>query len=778
MLSNNKYLKNTTAVYLLSFILATVAAAFAFALNGIYPGGEKSLLIMDMSDQYSSFFASLHGISDPNQLLYSWENAMGSGFLPLFTYYLSSPFSFLVLLFPRENMETSIYILTLLKIGLSAMTFCFFLNSRFGLAKFQHVAFSLCYSLMSYTMVYSMCLMWLDGVLWLPILIVGVDRIIDKQRLKLFLVTLTVMIFSNYYTAYMAFIFAFLYFMLRCIGELKLSIREILARLKLAIISTISAVGLTSFVTIPTLYALFGGRISYSLSPDGLTNFELIDLFDKFLPATYDSITNSGLPSIFVGITCLIFMICFVLNSDFPIRERISSLFLFGFLQASFYLVPLDIFWHAMKYPSWFPFRYAFVFGFFAVYIATKSYNSIENFFSIRTKKVVSIALIFIILGEMTYNASHMISGLNNQFAYDQADDFKDFHEELTPFIDEANSIAGEEFFRLEKDFERSKNDAASLSYNGITHYSSSFSDETNNMLYDLGLAQEYFWSSYYGASPLTDYLFSVRFLLIKGLPWGNYEAISSNGDITLYESKNTLPLVSSTTGNLPEFTDDKFANQESLLKFIQPYEGSVWEDVENLSYEVQDHAVHITFTTKIDGDVYANISPSTDFTVYVNDVELPKFVNYYQEGVNSFLGNFTANETINITLSCTNQPLIEPYILIKSFNSEKFTDVISNIPQAETEVGAREVDVILNSENSTYLFTSIPYDEGWKIFADGVELESEIFADALLTAKLPENTESVSLVFTPQGFAIGIGISALTIALLIFISVKFRKTI
>ncbi len=766
----------TTAVYFLAFFLATIAAAVVFTLNGIYPNGEKSLLIMDMSGQYASFFASLHGISDPNQLLYSWNNAMGSGFLPLFSYYLSSPFSLFVLLFPKENMETAIYFLTLLKIGLSSLSFCIFMRYKYKLYQLSHIAFSLCYSLMSYTFVYSMCLMWLDSVIWLPILILGVDKIINENKMKLFLVILTIMIFSNYYTAYMSFIFAFLYFILRCVGELKLSFSEIWKRLKKAILATITAVGLTSFLTIPTLCSLFSGRISYNIAPESSTNFEFAEIFPKFLSGNYDSITNSGLPSIFVGILCLILFIMFFVNSQFSKRERISTLILFVFLIISFYITGLDLFWHAMSSPSWFPYRYAFVYGFFVIYISSKSLFNLSLHIPKNIKSIIFISIILISLVDMTFNGYHMIKGLDEQFAYDENGKFEDFHNQLQPLVDYAEENSEDEFFRMEKNFERSKNDSASLGYNGITHYSSTFSDKTNKTLHELGFAQEYFWSSYYGATPITDYLFSMKYLMIKGDAWGDYDAVASSDDITLYYNKNTLPIATIAQGELFEFNLDKFSNQENLLKFIAPYEGSVFENVQNGTYQIEENVIYTEFTTAISGDLFANISPHTHFEIWVNDEKLPKYVPYYQEGTTAYLGYFEADELVKMTLYCSNPPINDTLFNIKTLNAEKFNEVISSIKTNQISVSEREVVMNLGTENGGYLYTSIPFDKGWTVLADGVEIQSEILADAFLTAKIPENTSEVVLKFTPQGFNLGAVISITTLLVISFIYIKLNR--
>ena len=69
-----------------------------------------------------------------------------------------------------------VLVLTLLKIGLSGLTFGILMN-YFHKNKVTNVIFALLYAMMSYNIAYSMCLMWLDAVIWLPIIILGIEKI-------------------------------------------------------------------------------------------------------------------------------------------------------------------------------------------------------------------------------------------------------------------------------------------------------------------------------------------------------------------------------------------------------------------------------------------------------------------------------------------------------------------------------------------------------------------------------------------------------------------------
>lgn len=87
------------------------------------------MLIMDMRDQNVEFLASLRSmIHGDNSLFFSWARSMGGNYMGVFAFYISSPLSFLTLLFPVSKMPVAIEIITVLKIGLCSLTFVIYAN--------------------------------------------------------------------------------------------------------------------------------------------------------------------------------------------------------------------------------------------------------------------------------------------------------------------------------------------------------------------------------------------------------------------------------------------------------------------------------------------------------------------------------------------------------------------------------------------------------------------------------------------------------------------------
>ena len=72
--------------------------------------------------------------------------------------------------------------------------------------------FSLCYAFMAYNINFQINIMWIDGIILLPLVMLGIDKLINENKYKLYIITLFITIFSNYYIGYMICIFSVLYF--------------------------------------------------------------------------------------------------------------------------------------------------------------------------------------------------------------------------------------------------------------------------------------------------------------------------------------------------------------------------------------------------------------------------------------------------------------------------------------------------------------------------------------------------------------------------------------
>ena len=136
----------------------------------------------------------------------------GSSFLGNYLNYLSSPLSFLIFLFNKEDIAFAITFIVGLKCILSATTFSYYLKSSFGKNNYYVSAFGVLYAFSAYFLAYYWNIMWLDGMIMLPLIVLGIERIFNKGDIKLYTLSMILLFFANYYMGYMSCIFAIIYF--------------------------------------------------------------------------------------------------------------------------------------------------------------------------------------------------------------------------------------------------------------------------------------------------------------------------------------------------------------------------------------------------------------------------------------------------------------------------------------------------------------------------------------------------------------------------------------
>lgn len=774
-------LKNNSLLYIVSFLVPAVILTIVYAKLGFYPFGEKTVLIMDMQDQYCEFFSSLKDIfRGENTLFFSWSRSMGGNYLGLFAYYLASPLSFITLFFSVETLPVALFFLTIIKTGLCGLTFSLFLQHTWKETrdrKLLNVVFSSCYALMTYAVVYGMCLMWLDGLIFLPLVLLGIEKILQGKKGLLYLLALAGIFISNYYTAYMIGIFSAIYIVFRvfCMYEKGAFKKYFVALCKFAG-NTFMAFGLAAPLLLPTIKDLLVGKLNGSevVSTETYTT-ELFYLIDKLFGG-YDSITFTGKPSIFCGMVMIVLAVLFFFMKKISWKEKLGSGLIFSLLIASFWLYDLNVAWHGFLAPTWFPFRYAFLFCTFMIITAYKAMIHFE--FSLDFKKKISFPVAAYLIGiviifqfvELYNNASAQIVGLDGQFRYKTMEEYRGYVDEMSPIVD---SIKEKDsgFYRMEQDhsLEFSKNDSMLLGYNGMTHYSSTYHGGVNLITSKLGLAQAHIWNSGYGSSVFTDSIFSVKYRMMESEMPDSYEKIDENGSIVTYENKMALPIMfASEKFELLDFSDVcNFENQNTLLKeltgeneqFFKPLEYEKHGDTTNWGYVFTATGNHPVYLRMIGNEIAA-------CTVTVDGKEVGHHFTS-ESNCNLYLGQFKKGEKVTVivtsssaTLHCTDEWIYE-------LDMEKFTQAYKKLDAGGLQIIKQEgssMEGTITVGEEQMIFTSIPYSEGFTVELDGKEAEirslkvsengQSLDTFVLIPAEAGEHTVKIS--YCPPGFTAG----------------------
>ena len=137
-----------------AFAVPAAIWAIALILFGIYPFGEKSILITDMGQQYIEYHAALYdAVVGGEGLLYTWNTGLGMNFVGLFAYYLASPFTLLMFILPRAAITESVLLIISAKIASAGLTFSIFMRKALKMNGLTNIIFASLYALSAYPVV-------------------------------------------------------------------------------------------------------------------------------------------------------------------------------------------------------------------------------------------------------------------------------------------------------------------------------------------------------------------------------------------------------------------------------------------------------------------------------------------------------------------------------------------------------------------------------------------------------------------------------------------------
>lgn len=409
---------------------AVLSAAIFFMIylaRSIHPFGDGTVLVLDLNGQYSQFFEALRNIVYDRDLsiLYSWERSMGGEFMGIYAYYLASPLSYIVCLFPKTMIQDAIFAMFLIKAALCAATMGFYLHkSAVKLNNISVIAFSILYSTCSFAVVMMNNIMWIDAMFWLPLLVYGIEQIIKYGKYKMFVVSLAMTMMSNYYIGYMCCIFVALYFFYYMVAYKDNFVNNprreenhfVKSLLRIGIFSALS-LAIAAVVWLGAYYSLGFGKNSFS-NPNWEVSlrFDFLDLLYKFLPGSYDTVRPEGFPFVYCGVFTLLLAPVYFLSKKFTAREKIAAAVLLTVFTLGFMISTLDLVWHGFQRPNWLNARFSFMMSFFMIVLAFKAFDQIEE---VGRKAVACIAAFIVLFVVVLQKLAPMLSESNEKYVVD-----------------------------------------------------------------------------------------------------------------------------------------------------------------------------------------------------------------------------------------------------------------------------------------------------------------------------------------------------------------------
>ena len=603
----------------LCMLIPAILTYLMYFSREIYPFGDGSVLVLDLNGQYVWFFEALRNfVKGDADLIYSFARAMGGEFLGMYAYYLASPLSFLLCLFPKERMLEGLLTMFLIKTALCGGTFGYYMHRTSKERRpVAILIFSIFYALSSYGIVQQHNTMWIDAMMWLPIITLGIEELIKHGKFKMYTIVLAVTLFSNFYIGYMVCIYCALYFFLYYIAHAEAR-RNNPFRERLHFIKSLArmgfysllAVGIAMVILISAYYALSFGKTTFS-SPEWIWNFkfDILDLLYKFLPGSYDTVRPDGYPFVYCGTLTLLLIPAYFLSKKYPMQQKICSAVFVLIFVLSFSFTVTDLIWHGFQRPNWLNYRYSFMLSFYMCVLACRGLAVLESFplrsvagvggflailcimlqkytddayvkpddytciwFTLlliliylatlgamrtaRSKQAVSIALVAVVCIETFLSGLLNMNALDEDVVFSKYSSYNNYLKETRPIVELVqNSDAS--FYRMEKNSYRKLNDNMALNIRGLSGSTSTLNQETIMFLQKMGYASQSHWSKYLGGNPVNDSIMGIKYIIADSnhdIYESYYDAYRTLGKNVAYLNPYALSIAFGVSEDLLDF--------------------------------------------------------------------------------------------------------------------------------------------------------------------------------------------------------------------------------
>lgn len=399
---------NPYSYLIAAFFLPFTILLGVYACMGIHPFGNNSVLTLDLQAQYIYYYEEIRRlITQGGSWLYSWKRTLGGEFMGIVAYYGASPLNLIFALFPKDRIADAMMFIQLCKVGFMGLTFGYYIHKTRFVSQMHTIAFALMYSLCAYSVVQLVNPMWLDAMIFLPLLILGLEALIKERKFILYTASLAMIFITNYYIGYMCGIFTFFYFlyyyslnrdelMYKTEGKISLfktyGFRTFMRFAFFTLVSLLAA----AFMLISAYYSLTFGKTDFSNPQYTFSlRFDFLDLIVKLLPGSYDSVRPTGLPMIYSGLLALIGIPLYYMSPAITKKQKLHASMMLAVLIFSFSINVIDLVWHGFSAPNWLNYRYSFVFSFFIILMA---YDAVAHVEKIKFGQVGAVCAILAVI--------------------------------------------------------------------------------------------------------------------------------------------------------------------------------------------------------------------------------------------------------------------------------------------------------------------------------------------------------------------------------------------
>ena len=790
---------------ILSFLIPFLIYFLVFLVYGLLT--DKVFIMGDSYAQYYPLFYYYKGMLEGNNsIFYSFNKSLGGTMFGTFFYYLSSPLNLLLYFINKDHIYIFMTILTILKLSLCSLTMYIYMSKKFKDNSLIVLLFSICYSLMGYNLNYLVNIMWLDVVILAPLVLLGIDNIINNKSPILYIITLFISIFSNYYIAYMLCIFAVMYFIYEVL--LKYNFKKDFKIIKKAFIKFITSSLLSglmcSFFLIPCIIEMLDYGRSINLSDIFYVDFNIFNLISKTYIGSqgFNDILNSVSLNIYCSTLTLPLVFLYFKNNKISKKEKILSLIIILIFILPCFIKPFDYIFHLFTVPVFYSYRYSFLLTFFLIILAYKSYTNLKfkltdllsylavyvsysviiyfityfkNYYffldykmiwltifflflyciilyKIKNKKTLDITIFSLVILELLINV--LIAFNYND--YSTKEYFKNY-QKYNEYIQKFNN-------RMESTIDY--NNSFIANYQGINTFLSTSNSNVLIYLKNTELNEEYEAINFYGidenASYINDALLGIKTIIKKEKDehYNLLETIYYNDELFVYENEDALNL-------------GYIINNECNLEFSFPYDEKILNCItgKNNNY-YEEYIIDNDKKYTINKGYYYIYSPN----IYENKKIIEEFKKRFDNNLIAISKDYilVKNNIENYKLEINNLENLNLYY----FDYETFKLTIKELKNSQFNyhISKNTLNGTIDTDGGLFIIT-IPYEKGIKIHINNKLVEIKKVLNTFIGVDLEPGLYDITISYQQPGLKIGIIVSGISFILtMIYVKKSCRK--
>ena len=799
-----------------AFLIPVVIMLIIFVQRGIFPFGEETFLRTDMYHQYAPFFSEFQSkLKNGGSLLYSWDVGMGVNFSALYAYYLASPFNWLLILCPKGLVIEFMTYQIVLKTGLCGLTMAYYLRKHCRTNDFGVAFFGIFYALSGYMAAYSWNIMWLDCIILFPLIVLGLERLVKDGKGILYCLTLGMSILSNYYISIMTCIFMVLYFIALLVLDEDMHWEKFIGRGFQFAVYSLLAGGLSAVVLLPEVFALqmtASGDVSF---PKTFSQyFPIFDMIARHIGNVETEIGLDHWPNVYCGVAVLMFFILYLLCKKISAKEKAVYGIMLLFFFASFSFNVLNFIWHGFHYPNSLPCRQSYIYIFLVLFACYRAYMYLREtpwkhvtaafagsvVFVLMAQKLVTedhfhfivyyVAILFLALylgaialyqkGRRYYFPAlfYALAVVSIEAAVNTAvtsvtttsrTAYTDDNAAVEQLVDSIQP--NDTFFRMEKVTRKTKNDGAWMHFPSVSLFSSTANADLSALFKKLGCESSTNAYSITGSTPLIDALFSVKYGIYSEKPEDTSlrTVIGEQDGVWLYQNNYTLPVGFYVEPDFESKWNRETGNPADVQNSLADALGA--EQIMNLVLDTSTEGSDLIFYPETSGEYYAYVGNKKIEKVTATTWKGTKTFTNVDRGYLLELGYCVAGEAVTLTAVDSKE---EMWADVYRFSENGLGSVAAKLsahPWTLTSWTDTSLKGTISCDQDGWMFTSIPYDEGWNILVDGKEQKPEKILDAFVGIWLSAGTHTVTMEYTPKGLISGAIISGVSVVLLALIA-------